>query len=366
MVSITVENVSKTFGRTRALDGVSLEIEPGETFFLLGPSGCGKTTLIRTLAGFSKPDSGRVLFDGVDVTKLAPHKRQAAMMFQSYALWPHMNVAKNIAFGLEQLKLPKEEIEERVESLLAMVHLQGLEERPINALSGGQQQRVALARALAVRPNCLLLDEPLSNLDASLRLEMRNEIKELCQDHGLTTIYVTHDQKEALSVASRIAILDQGRLVQVGKPHEVYRRPRTCDVARFMGEANFIGARLKRVNGSQADVDTDHGRFRGFIADPNWHPEPGTLVIVALRPEALRMRTTPKGPNNIDGFVEYSTYLGETAQHALRASDGSILRLSELNPSGRSPSDYRSWYHAIAHPADVVILQAPEGMVESL
>ena len=206
MVSITVEHLSKSFGDIQALDDVSLEIAAGEIFFLLGPSGCGKTTLIRTLAGFYKPDAGRVLFDGEDVTAVPPHKRQTAMMFQSYALWPHLSVAKNIAFGLEELKLPNAEIEERVAEMLEMVRLRGLGGRSINALSGGQQQRVALARALAVRPRCLFLDEPLSNLDAKLRLEMREEIRTLCREYGLTAVYVTHDQKEALSVADRMAI----------------------------------------------------------------------------------------------------------------------------------------------------------------
>ena len=225
MVSITVEHLSKSFGDIQALDDVSLEIAAGEIFFLLGPSGCGKTTLIRTLAGFYKPDAGRVLFDGEDVTAVPPHKRQTAMMFQSYALWPHLSVAKNIAFGLEELKLPNAEIEERVAEMLEMVRLRGLGGRSINALSGGQQQRVALARALAVRPRCLFLDEPLSNLDAKLRLEMREEIRTLCREYGLTAVYVTHDQKEALSVADRMAILEGGCLAQVGTPPEVYRAP---------------------------------------------------------------------------------------------------------------------------------------------
>ncbi|MEO6054691.1 MAG: ABC transporter ATP-binding protein, partial [Chthoniobacterales bacterium] len=205
MISITIENLVKKFGDNTALDSISLRIEPGELFFLLGPSGCGKTTLLRNIAGFYTPDSGRILFDQEDVTHLPPHKRNTGMMFQSYALWPHMTVAKNVSFGLEERKLPKAEIRERTEAALASVKIEKYADRKIAQLSGGQQQRVALARALVIRPRALLLDEPLSNLDARLRLEMRTEIRRVCKEYGLTAVYVTHDQKEALSVSDRMA-----------------------------------------------------------------------------------------------------------------------------------------------------------------
>ncbi len=367
MVPITVDHVSKAFGSTQALDDVSLEIEAGEIFFLLGPSGCGKTTLIRTLAGFIQPDAGRVWFDGVDVTNVPPHKRGTAMMFQSYALWPHLSVAKNVAFGLEQMRLPRAEIDARVTEMLALVHLEGLGERAINALSGGQQQRVALARALAVRPKCLFLDEPLSNLDAKLRLEMRGEIRRLCQEHGLTAVYVTHDQKEALSVADRLAVLENGRLAQVGTPQEVYRLPHSTTVASFIGECNFIGGLVRAVHGRVAHVDTDLGPFEGCVADPNYLPKKGDLAIVAIRPEGLVLGDLPagEGANTIDGYIASSTYLGEMAQYEVKASDGSSVRVSELNPAKVREAS-QAWLHARADPEDVIILEAGPEMVQTL
>ena len=205
MISIQVQQLTKRFGDVVALQGLDLTIAPGELFFLLGPSGCGKTTLLRALAGFNVPEEGRILFDGEDVTRLEPHKRNTGMMFQSYALWPHMTVAENVAFGLEQRNVPTAERRQRVAEALASVHMQDYADRSPNQLSGGQQQRVALARALVIRPRCLLLDEPLSNLDARLRLEMRGEIRRVCKEFKLTTVYVTHDQKEALSIADRMA-----------------------------------------------------------------------------------------------------------------------------------------------------------------
>ncbi len=362
MVSITVDNVSKAFGSTQALDSVSLEIEPGEMFFLLGPSGCGKTTLLRTLAGFYQPNEGRIFFENIDVTELPPHKRQTAMMFQSYALWPHLSVAKNIAFGLERLKLSKSEIRERVGNALDLVQLEDLGNRSINALSGGQQQRVALARALVVRPKCLFLDEPLSNLDAKLRLEMRTEIRRIVKDHGLTAVYVTHDQKEALSIADRLAILENGRISQIGTPREVYRSPHTCSVAQFIGETNFLGGMVKATHGRVVHLDTDLGHFEGRVADPNWLPKKGELVVIAIRPEAFQLDTAPpdSGANTIDGHITEGVYLGEIAQYQFKGTDGSFVTVSELNPSEvRQPE--QSWLHAHARPDDVIILKAPEG-----
>src|SRR5450432_4040733 len=207
MISIQVKKLSKHFGTVTALHELDLVVEPGELFFLLGPSGCGKTTLLRSMAGFYIPEEGKIFFGEEDVTRLAPHKRNTGMMFQSYALWPHMSVAENVAFGLEERKVAKDEIKRRVGEALESVHMGQYAERRPNQLSGGQQQRVALARALVIRPRCLLLDEPLSNLDARLRIEMRTEIRRVCKESGLTAIYVTHDQKEALSIADRMAVM---------------------------------------------------------------------------------------------------------------------------------------------------------------
>ena len=231
MISLTIENLTKRFGDAVALHGLNLRIEAGEIFFLLGPSGCGKTTLLRSIAGFYTPESGRILFGDEDVTRVPQHLRNTGMMFQSYALWPHMTVAQNVAFGLEERKVAAREIGERVAAALASVKMEALGERRIHQLSGGQQQRVALARALVIRPRCLLLDEPLSNLDARLRLEMRGEIRRICKEFGLTAIYVTHDQKEALSIADRMAVLEGGHIRQVGTPADVYRQPQSRFVA---------------------------------------------------------------------------------------------------------------------------------------
>ncbi|MDQ3621550.1 MAG: ABC transporter ATP-binding protein [Verrucomicrobiota bacterium] len=223
MISLTLENLTKRFGSAVALSAINLRVEAGEIFFLLGPSGCGKTTLLRCIAGFYAPETGRILFGDEDVTRLPPHRRNTGMMFQSYALWPHMTVARNVAFGLEERKVAAAEISRRVQEALDCVKMGALGERKIHELSGGQQQRVALARALVIRPRCLLLDEPLSNLDAKLRLEMRGEIRRICKEFGLTAIYVTHDQKEALSIADRLAIMEAGHLRQIGRPGETYR-----------------------------------------------------------------------------------------------------------------------------------------------
>ena len=292
METIRAEQVVKIFGATRALNGVTLEIAPGELFFLLGASGCGKSTLLRCIAGLETPNEGRILFGDRDVTQLAPHKREAAMVFQSYALWPHLTVAKNISFGLEERKVPKNEIKRRVAEALEMVKLGGYGERSIDAMSGGQQQRVALARALVVRPKCLLLDEPLSNLDAQLRVEMRREIRRIVKEFGLTAVYVTHDQQEALAMADRMAILAGGVIEQVGCPEDVYRNPRSTYVAGFIGETNlFEGTIEQGYDGFSAGIGDIS--LPGRVTDPEWQPQAGTKVKISVRPEALRI--APRG-----------------------------------------------------------------------
>jgi spermidine/putrescine ABC transporter ATP-binding subunit len=358
MVSITIQNLTKRFGDVTALNDISFTIESGELFFLLGPSGCGKTTLLRHIAGFYTPDEGQVLFDGEDVTRTPPHKRNTAMMFQSYALWPHMTVAKNVAFGLEERKVAKAEIAERVDKALSTVKMGDYAERKINQLSGGQQQRVALARALIVRPKCLMLDEPLSNLDAKLRLEMRSEIRRICKEFGLTAVYVTHDQKEALSIADRMAILDAGTVAQIGTPLEVYRSPRTAVVADFIGETNFLKGTVEEADlDGHWEVETNHGRFAGRVADQDWKPKPGDKSILSVRPEALSLADTRPELNSIAGRVVESTYLGEIAQYVLQPEDGEPIRISELNPDKPRPPGERNVY-ATADPDDVVLIRA--------
>lgn len=354
MISITIDQLVKRFGENTALNKVSLRIEPGELFFLLGPSGCGKTTLLRNIAGFYIPEEGRVLFDDDDVTKLPPYKRNTGMMFQSYALWPHMTVAKNVAFGLEERRVPKPEINQRVKEALDSVHMGSYAERKIAQLSGGQQQRVALARALVIRPRCLLLDEPLSNLDAKLRLEMRAEIRRVCKEFGLTAIYVTHDQKEALSISDRMAILDSGHIAQIGSPQEVYRRPRSKVVADFIGESNFIEGKVTGVANGGIMVETTIGNFAGTAGDPDWKPEEGAAAILSIRPEVWRISETDPGGNSVRGRIGTSVYLGEVAQYQFTAADAAF-KIFELNPRlDKRPAD-RDLY-ASAEPGDVVVL----------
>ena len=237
---IVIESVSKRFGDTLAVDDVSLSVGRGEFVSLLGPSGCGKTTLLRLIAGFENPDSGRILFKGVDATRLSPQKRPSAMVFQNYALFPHMSIRENVAYGLKVRKWKKQQIRERVDVALEQVDLTGLGEKKVTQLSGGQQQRVALARAVAVQPEVILFDEPLSNLDVALRERTRNELRLLQQKIGMTSIYVTHDQEEALSLSDRIAVMRDGRVLEIGSPEELYRKPESAFVASFLGGANVI------------------------------------------------------------------------------------------------------------------------------
>ncbi len=355
MISIQIKHLTKRFGNVVALQQLSLRIEPGELFFLLGPSGCGKTTLLRSMAGFYIPEEGQILFGDEDVTRLEPHKRNTGMMFQSYALWPHMSVAENVAFGLEERKVPRDEIKRRVHEALESVRMAAYADRRPNQLSGGQQQRVALARALVIRPRCLLLDEPLSNLDAKLRLEMRAEIRRVCKEFKLTTVYVTHDQKEALSISDRMAILDRGRVLQVGAPREVYRRPTCKTVADFIGETDFISGKLLGMgaNGS-ATVETAIGRFEGVLGDPAAKPVPGAQVTLSVRPECWALSREAAAVNCVRGRIGEAVYLGELAQYDLVAG-GIDLKILELNPRFLDQST-RGEVFASAAPEDVVVL----------
>lgn len=326
MNAIRVEHVVKDYEGVRALNGVTLEIAPSELFFLLGSSGCGKSTLLRCIAGLEAPTSGEIRFGDRVVTQLAPHKREAAMVFQSYALWPHLSVAKNIAFGLEERKVPKAEIARRVDEALAMVKLAGFGERSIDAMSGGQQQRVALARALVVRPKCLLLDEPLSNLDAQLRLEMRREIRRIVKEFGLTAIYVTHDQQEALAMADRMAILSHGKIEQIGTPEQIYRDPQSSYVASFIGETNLSeGVVESRSEGVQ--VRAGGVLWRGRLTTENWSPTVGEAVQLSVRPEAVRIGEE----GSVVGKVVERVYLGQSIQYWCETAMGR-WQLIEQNP----------------------------------
>ncbi len=329
MISVHIENLTKRFGETVALQSLNLSIEAGQIFFLLGPSGCGKTTLLRSIAGFYIPDEGHIWFGNDDVTRLPPHQRNTGMMFQSYALWPHMTVAENVAFGLEERRVSRAEIDQRVKEALTSVRMEAYGGRKIHQLSGGQQQRVALARAMVIRPRCLLLDEPLSNLDTKLRMEMRSEIRRICKEAGLTAIYVTHDQKEALSVGDSIAVMEKGHIRQVGPAAEVYRQPTSKFVADFMGETNFVDGTVRSVDGEQALVETPLGVLAG-VAN-RWTPKPGEQVLVSIRPESWRLGTDGSNPNTITGRIRDRVYLGEMAQYKFASGEHS-LKVYELNP----------------------------------
>ncbi len=359
-VSVCLEHLTKTFGTTRAVDDVTLVVEPGELFFLLGPSGCGKTTLLRCIAGFHDPDSGDIRIGDSAVTHLPPHVRDTGMVFQSYALWPHMTVRENVAFGLEMRRLKRREIAERVNDALELVKMSQRADAKPNQLSGGQQQRVALARALVVHPQCLLLDEPLSNLDAKLRMEMRVEIRRICKEAGLTAIYVTHDQKEALSIADRLAVMNEGRIEQIGNPLGVYRQPTSRFVAHFIGETNFLEGTV--VNGGDVRVRTAVGELKTTTVGAGTFAD-GWNVTVSLRPEAIRLGAPPgEGVNVLQGSVHDTVYLGEVAQHKVSLTGagmgtGPTVTLSafELNPrivAHEERRDVNVWID----PADVVVL----------
>ncbi len=354
MISIRIQKLTKRFGSVTALHRLDLTIAPGELFFLLGPSGCGKTTLLRSLAGFYVPDEGRIFFGDEDVTQLEPHKRNTGMMFQSYALWPHMTVAQNVAFGLEERRVARDEITRRVGEALESVRMGEYAARRPNELSGGQQQRVALARALVIRPRCLLLDEPLSNLDARLRLEMRTEIRRVCKEFKLTTVYVTHDQKEALSISDRMAILDGGRIRQVGSPREVYRRPTCRLVANFIGETDFLSGTIVAAGGGTAVVETACGRFEGVLGDPAVTLATGANVTLSVRPECWTLSREASARNAVRGMIGEAVYLGDVAQYDFLAG-GQSLKILELNPRFLDPAA-RGEVFASVSPEDVVVL----------
>lgn len=292
---------------------------------------------------------------GDNVTILPPHKRKTGMVFQSYALWPHMTVAENVGFGLQQMNMPKAQIQERVEEALTSVKMQAYGGRKPAELSGGQQQRVALARALVIRPRCLLMDEPLSNLDAQLRYYMRLEIQRICKEFGLTTIYVTHDQKEALSIADRMAVLSNGKIQQIGTPQEVYKRPRNEFVANFIGATNIIPGTIVRCGAGEAFVETPIGDLQAVLANPDQTFSEGAQVKVSIRPEAFNLTEVPLDENCIAGSVGRAIYYGEVGHYRFFTNDHR-LKISELNPRHLGESEREDLY-AWVDQEDVVILE---------
>jgi spermidine/putrescine ABC transporter ATP-binding subunit len=309
MVRVKLENVCKRFGSVVAADNVCLDILEGEFFTILGPSGCGKTTTLRIIAGLERVDSGRVLFNDVDVTNTPPYLRGTGMVFQNYALWPHMTVFDNVAFGLKIRKVGKDEIRRRVKEVLELVKLSGLEDRYPHQLSGGQQQRVALARALVIEPKVLLLDEPLSNLDAKLRVEMRGEVKSLQRRLKITTIYVTHDQDEALTLSDRIAIMNNGRILQVSTPIDIYNKPRDLFVASFIGKCTVLIGVVQNRSDGYLEVKCDDMVLWGVPAYEDLNISVGSRVACILRPESFKLEASASD-NVFDGYVKHVSFYG--------------------------------------------------------
>ena len=330
---LRIEAVSKRFGEFAAVDQLSLEVFQGEFFALLGPSGCGKTTLLRLIAGFEQPSSGRVILDGVDLAPVPPHRRPVNMMFQSYALFPHLTVEGNIAFGLKQEGLPKSEIAARVADMLALVKLESFGRRKPHELSGGQRQRVALARSLVKRPRVLLLDEPMAALDKKLRAETQFELMDLRRRLELTFVIVTHDQSEAMTVADRIAVMDRGRLMQVATPVEIYEQPNSRWVADFIGSVNLFEGRVGEVAGVVEGTAVGRLRVTG-----NMDAEPNATVWVAVRPEKIRLTPCTAEPapragaeNRVLATVVDIGYLGDLSLYKLRTEAGVLLRAAVAN-----------------------------------
>lgn len=365
MTEVRLINVTKRFGDVVAVCDVSLAIAPGEFFFILGPSGCGKTTLLRLIAGFINPDDGEIWFGDRLMNGVPPHKRNAAMVFQNYALFPHMTVFENVAYGLRLRRLSKREIIERVERCLELVKMTEAKWRYPGQLSGGQQQRVALARALIVQPDVILLDEPLSNLDAQLRKEMRYELKQIHSQLRITTIYVTHDQKEALAMADRIAVMRSGKVVQVGKPLELYRKPANKYVAEFIGDANVVEGIIQNVEGNKVLLRTPFCLIECHC-DSEINLGSGMRATVAFRPEALQVVSAEKarptlGANEVLANVVDVTYMGseEILELSVRHPQGE-LRLRALRANPRERVSIGDEVIAKFDPHDVILLPMDE------
>jgi iron(III) transport system ATP-binding protein len=339
---LSLKNISRSFGSTRAVDDVSLDVQQGEFFGLLGPSGCGKTTTLRMIAGLEKPDAGQIRFQNADITDLAAERRGFGMVFQNYALFPHLNVFENVAFGLRARHAAKAEMNDRVASALELVQLPGYEKRSVDELSGGQQQRVAIARAIAIQPALLLFDEPLSNLDVSLREETRSELRELVTRLGLTAVYVTHDQEEAFALCDRISVMVGGRLMQTGEPRELYERPSDIAVARFLGRNNLIRAmRVSSSNTNDGEFKTLEGGHRLHLSVQHSDLSPlNEPVFLSIRPEHVQIETngTPAASvapaaNSLRGNIREIVFAGATSTVRVDAA-GLLLEALVLQPDG--------------------------------
>jgi putative spermidine/putrescine transport system ATP-binding protein len=332
MTRVSISRLTKSFGAAPVVDDLSLTIDHGEFVSLLGPSGCGKTTTLRMIAGFEEADSGAIAFDGVDVGPIPAERRDIGMVFQNYALFPHMTVGQNLAFGLEMRKVPAAAIAERTARVLDMVQLAGMAERYPSQLSGGQQQRVALARALVIEPRILLLDEPLANLDAKLREEMRGFIRDLQKRVGITTVYVTHDQAEALSMSDRVVVMFGGRIAQQGPPDDIYDRPTTRQVAGFVGQVNILEGTVTGGDGSHALVRLPQGEIRVPTASL---PASGATAAVAMRPEAVGLGRA--GEPGWPGTVVSRQYGGNLVDYKVELAGGAVVHVQCLSATPVAP-----------------------------
>jgi len=336
VTAITIEGVARTFGAVRAVDDVSIAVRDGEFFTLLGPSGCGKTTLLRMVAGFCELDTGRILFGDERIDTLPPHKRNTGMVFQNYAVFPNVTVGGNVAYGLRARKVRADEIRERVARALKLVQLDGFAERWPHQLSGGQLQRVAIARAIVIEPHVLLLDEPLSNLDAKLRVEMRGEIRQLQKLLGITVLYVTHDQEEALAISDRVAVMRAGRVEQIASPRDIYERPMTPFVASFVGTTNLLNGVIGAREGDAAEVVVAGTTLRLTGV----HGNAGGKLTLSMRPEALRLlspgEVAPARYVTLTGTLGEVEYLGPVTRFGVMLADGTVLHLMALMPPAAS------------------------------
>jgi putative spermidine/putrescine transport system ATP-binding protein len=355
MAFLEVENLQKTFGGNRVVQDFDLAVQQGEFVSFLGPSGCGKTTTLRMVAGFEQPDSGRIAIGGQDVTGLRANQRNIGMVFQSYALFPNMTVAQNIAYGLKIAKRPKKETAERVQEMLALIKLPKLGDRFPSQLSGGQQQRVALARALSVNPQVLLLDEPLSALDAKSRISLREEIRLVQRKLGITTIYVTHDQEEALSISDRIVVMSEGRIEQVGTPFEIYNHPRTRFVASFVGTLSILRGDVRDAESGRVAIDGQEVRAARGLG----HLANGKAHSFALRPEAVTLGAAGNGRNALRGRIEQVSFLGSIIRIRVDLGENAVL-LDALNNPGAPPPEYGSEVTVNFSPDDLLALEGGE------
>jgi spermidine/putrescine transport system ATP-binding protein len=348
---IRLIELTKRFADVTAVDSIDLEIPGGEFFSLLGPSGCGKTTTLRLIAGFEQPSGGRIQLDGADVAYTPPHKRNVNTVFQNYALFPHLNVFDNVAFGLRRAKCPKDEIKRRVAKALELVQLTGFEKRKSSQLSGGQQQRVALARALILNPAVLLLDEPLGALDAKLRKTLQIELKALQQEVGITFLYVTHDQEEALTMSDRLAVMNAGHVEQVGAPRDVYEDPVTLFVADFLGVSNLMDATARGTKDGSCRVSVERFEFDAHAGETEV-TGPAKIVI---RPERVELEPhgSPSGPNRLPGMVERLVYVGSAVQVIVRAATGETLQALVQN-TGKGVSYEQGMPVQVHLPADAL------------